>query len=226
LQLEQVKGHSALLTSGQVSPVAITGIIFALSTPLLVKRFGVSTVMLVAMLNFAIGSLLLATVPLNQTYWAQTFLTVILMPGAMNLSFPAATILLSSALPKEKQGMAASLVSTMVNYCISCGLGLAGSIHRQSYQNAARPRGGSMEVVGVPPSTSEMPLLSASPPGMDQIRLQSFRGPWWFAVGLSGIGVLIAASFIVRVELQKQSTKRVKVWRQTNWFGAAKEGAV
>jgi MFS family permease len=192
LFLEQVRGHSALLTSAETSPVAITGIIFALSTVWLVKKIGVAYVMLIAMLNFFIGSLLLALVPLNQSYWLQTFLSILIMPGAMNLSFPAATILLSSALPKEKQGIAASLVSTLVNYCISCGLGLAGSIHRKSFENAVRRHGDSGHRI----PKSQFPLLTARTPGLDVIRIESFRGPWFFAVGLSVIGVGIAVCFI------------------------------
>jgi MFS family permease len=194
LFLEQVRGHGALLTAAQTSPVAITGIFFALSTVWLVKKIGVAYVMLIAMVNFLIGSLLLALVPLHQSYWIQTFLSIIIMPGAMNLSFPAATILLSSALPKEKQGIAASLVSTMVNYCISCGLGLAGSIHRKSFENALRRHGGPDHRV----PKSKLPLLTANLPGLDVIRIESFRGPWFFAVGLSFIGVLIAICFIIR----------------------------
>lgn len=116
-QLEQVQGHSAIMTSALTCPVAITGILFALSSVWLVKRIGVAWTMFIAMMNFLIGALLLATVPLNQVYWAQIFFSIIIMPGAMNLSFPSATMLLSNALPKEKQGIAASLVSTMVNYC-------------------------------------------------------------------------------------------------------------
>ena len=197
-----MRGHSALLTSAETSPVAITGILFALSTPWLVKRFGVATVMLIAMLNFFIGSILLATVPLHQTYWLQTFLSIIIMPGAMNLSFPAATILLSAALPKEKQGIAASLVSTMVNYCISSGLGLAGTIHRHSFERAASKHGRPhIQPPGPPP-----PMSDGGPPGIDEIRIESFRGPWWFAVGLSGVGVLIAVSFIFKVRRKKISS--------------------
>jgi MFS family permease len=194
LWLEMVRGNSALLTSAETSPVAITGILFALSTVWLVKRIGVAYVMLIAMINFLVGSLLLALVPLHQSYWIQTFLSIIIMPGAMNLSFPAATILLSSALPKEKQGIAASLVSTMVNYCISCGLGLAGSVHRKSFENAVRKHGGPKHRVPM----ADLPLLSANAPGLDVIRLESFRGPWFFAVGLSFVGVLIAIAFILR----------------------------
>jgi hypothetical protein len=44
------------------------------------------------------------------------------------MSFPAATLLLSNAMPKEHQGVAASLVNTLVNYSISIALGIAGTI--------------------------------------------------------------------------------------------------
>ncbi|KIW07398.1 uncharacterized protein PV09_02241 [Verruconis gallopava] len=193
LFLEQVKGHSALLSSAMTSPVAVTGILFALSSVWLVKHIGVAWTMFVAMTNFLIGSLLIGTVPLHQTYWAQVFLSIIIMPGAMNLSFPSATMLLSSALPKEKQGIAASLVSTLVNYCISCGLGLAGSIHRQFFERAARNHNIALNPTTLPPLTEEGDAINAA-------RIESFRGPWIFACALSAMGVFIAAAFIFRTQ--------------------------
>jgi hypothetical protein len=53
----------------------------------------------------------------------------------MNLSFPAGLILLSNAMPREYQGKAASLLSTVVNYSIASGLGFAGSIQRSVNAN-------------------------------------------------------------------------------------------
>jgi MFS family permease len=44
------------------------------------------------------------------------------------MSFPAGTLLLSNAMPKEHQGVAASLINTIVNYSISIALGIAGTI--------------------------------------------------------------------------------------------------
>jgi MFS family permease len=46
----------------------------------------------------------------------------------MDMSFPAATIILSNHMPREHQGLAASLVNTMVNYSISIALGIAGTV--------------------------------------------------------------------------------------------------
>lgn len=47
------------------------------------------------------------------------------------MSWPAATIVLSNGLPYEHQGLAASLVNTVVNYSVSIGLGFAGTVEVQ-----------------------------------------------------------------------------------------------
>ena len=44
------------------------------------------------------------------------------------MSFPAATLLLSNLMAKEHQGVAGSLVNTVVNYSISIALGISGTI--------------------------------------------------------------------------------------------------
>lgn len=198
LYLEEVRGLTALHTAAETSPVAITGVFFALSTVYMLRKINVSWVMLIAMINFLIGSLLLATMARQQTYWLQTFFSVLIMPGAMNLSFPAATILLSMSLPPDKQGIAASLVSTMVNYCISCGLGFAGTVHRHAFINASAAKGQS----GPP-----LPVAEITPP-YTEIRAEAVKGPWFFAVGLSGLGVIIAAWFVLRTMWKKRRERK------------------
>ncbi|KAF2004345.1 MFS general substrate transporter [Amniculicola lignicola CBS 123094] len=199
LFLEHLRGHSALLTSAETSPVAITGICFALSTVWLMNRIGVSWVMFLSMTFFMLGSLLLATMPMHQTYWAQTFISILIMPGAMNLSYPAATMLMSSALPKDKQGIAASLVSTMVNYSISCGLGFAGSIDRYVTEAEAGRRG----YHGGPP-----PPLSDTRDQIQDIRLVGFRAAYWFSVVLGALGMGIAGVFIIVCQRRKRTGSR------------------
>ena len=51
-----------------------------------------------------------------------------------DMSFPSGTILLSNSMPREQQGMAASVVNTVVNYSISLSLGIAGTIERNVNQ--------------------------------------------------------------------------------------------
>ncbi|KAH6642157.1 hypothetical protein C7974DRAFT_408735 [Boeremia exigua] len=198
LFLELLRGQSALLTSAQTSPVAITGILFAFSTVWLIQRLGVAYVMLLSMIFFAVGALLLATMPLHQTYWAQTFVSVLIMPGAMNLSYPAANMLMSTALPKEKQGVAASLVSTLVNYSISAGLGFAGSIDRYTTDAAF----GGLRDGNVSHG------MWASDERADRIRLEGLRSSFWFAVGLGGLGVIVASFFVVVVKRRSRAGLR------------------
>ncbi|KAM3164618.1 Low affinity ammonium transporter [Lachancea thermotolerans] len=131
LFLEELRGHSPLLTSAQFAPVAISGLCAALTTGFVITRVRASLVMLFAMTAFTVGGILIATAPVKQVYWAQAFVSIIVMPWGMDMSFPAATIMLSDSMPHEHQGLAASLVNVVVNYSISIGLGLAGTVEGQ-----------------------------------------------------------------------------------------------
>lgn len=131
LLIEQIRNHSPLAASLRTWPVAPIGFAAALFVgPLLKRKFKVAYLMSIAMLCFLLGCLLLATAPAEQGYFPNTFLSVVITPFGMNWSFPTGVILMSNAVHREHQGIAASLVSTMVNYSISTGLGFAGSIDR------------------------------------------------------------------------------------------------
>ncbi|KAI6914629.1 MFS general substrate transporter [Hortaea werneckii] len=77
-----------------------------------------------------IENILIATAPVGQIYWAQTFVSIIIMPWGMDMSFPSGTIVLSNNTPRHDQGIASSLVNTTVNYSISLALGIAGTVVR------------------------------------------------------------------------------------------------
>ncbi|KAL8677282.1 MAG: hypothetical protein Q9186_006269 [Xanthomendoza sp. 1 TL-2023] len=123
-----LRAQTPLLTSIQYIPCAISGLAAAVTTGVLMSRIRHAYIMLVALLCFTVGTILIATVPIEQTYWGQTFVSMIVTPWGMDMSFPAGTLILSAALPREHQGLAASLVSTVVNYSISLGLGFAGTV--------------------------------------------------------------------------------------------------
>jgi len=46
------------------------------------------------------------------------------------MSFPSGILILSNSMPQQDQGVAGSLVNTVVNYSISLGLGFAGTVER------------------------------------------------------------------------------------------------
>ena len=62
--------------------------------------------------------------------------------GRMDISFPASTLMLSDVFPRNYQGIAASLVTTVVNYSISIGLGIAGTVESRVNATGENVEGG------------------------------------------------------------------------------------
>lgn len=128
--LQELRHLSPLQTIAYQTPLAIAGVIAAIITGTLLGPFQVKppVVMTLALAAFTIGVTLVATVPPDQIYWGQIFVCTIIIPFGMDMSFPAATLILSDAVKREHQGIGASLVNTVVNYSISLGVGFAGTV--------------------------------------------------------------------------------------------------
>ncbi|KAI9932481.1 hypothetical protein ASPWEDRAFT_22257 [Aspergillus wentii DTO 134E9] len=126
--MEVIKGDSPLLTTAKFSAAAPSGAIAAITTGFLLSRVPPSIIMFCAMAMFTSGLAIFATVPVDQTYWAQAFVVSIITCWGMDMSFPSGTLILSNSMSRHHQGLAGSLVSTTVNYSISLGLGFAGTV--------------------------------------------------------------------------------------------------
>lgn len=81
--LEVIKGEAPLLVIAKWAPSAVSGAIAAVTTGFVLARLRPSVIMLIAMLAFTGGQILLATLPVHQTYWAQAFVISILTPWGM-----------------------------------------------------------------------------------------------------------------------------------------------
>jgi hypothetical protein len=87
----------------QKVPVAPIGLACAMAVAFVLRRIRVAWVMFAAMTAFLVGTLLLATAPVEQTYWINTFLSVIIMPLAMNWSYPAGSVIMSNAVARSRR---------------------------------------------------------------------------------------------------------------------------
>ncbi|KAL4915396.1 MFS general substrate transporter [Aspergillus aurantiobrunneus] len=130
-EFEVVRGASPLLSCAWKSPVTVMGFVAAGSAAFILNRLHPSWVMVIAMLGSIGGTVLPATAPQHQTYWAQIYPCFFIIPWGLDMSFPAATLQLSDRMAKEHQGVSASLVNTVVNYSISLALGFAGTVERE-----------------------------------------------------------------------------------------------
>lgn len=169
-QLEVLRGASPLLASAYLTPLIISGVVAALTTGFLLSYVRPPWVMMMAMIAFMTGSILMATAPVHQTYWAQIFVTTIIAPFGMDMSFPAATLILSNAVSREHQGVAASLINTVVNYSISLGLGFAGTV--------------------------EVHVTKGD--GTFHDTLHGYRGALYTGIGLAGLGIFLSLIFVLK----------------------------
>ncbi|KAJ5673960.1 major facilitator superfamily domain-containing protein [Penicillium macrosclerotiorum] len=165
-----LRGTSPILLAACMSPLAIVGLLASVVVGALLHRIPVSWIMTFSLTCFMIGTVLLATTPVEQTYWAQLFVGMLIIPWGMETSFPTATVLISNTMKSEQQGMGASLVATIVNYSISLGLGVGATVqlyvaHRSEEQ--------------------------------DQL-LHGYRAALWTGVGFAGVGVILSLLMIAR----------------------------
>jgi hypothetical protein len=89
-----------------------------------------------------------------------TFLSLLIIPSGMNMSFPAATAVMSNALPRDMQGIVGSLVATVVNYNVNLGLGFAATVEVYTNNSGTTP---------------------------DDI-LKGFKGAWCLGMDSAGLG--------------------------------------
>ena len=86
--IENLRNVSPLTAAAQTVPAGISGCIAALTTGYILSKLRTSFVMAIAMVGFCVGNILVATAPVDQTYWANTFVAVVLTPWGMDMSFP------------------------------------------------------------------------------------------------------------------------------------------
>lgn len=116
-------------------PFFVLGIIAALSVSVLISKIKPSYIICFASVSFMCGCIMLSIMPVDQSYFQISMGQMFLLAWGMDLSYPAAALILSDFLPLHHQGMAGSLVSTVVNYSVSLFLGIASTVEIQTMQH-------------------------------------------------------------------------------------------
>lgn len=187
-----LRGATPLMATAWHSPILVCGICAALTTGFIIQRVGPAVVMTFALLAFTVGTVLVATAPIEQNYWLQTFLCNIIITWGMDLSFPAATLMLSDLVGPDHQGIAASLVTTVVNYSGALVLGIAASVEMQVHQAHVQVGGGITSGHRDPAET-----------------LRGYRAAWYLGIGLGVAGLLVSASYAAVLERRKRQEQTI-----------------
>ncbi len=142
--LLNIKRDAPLEAALHVLPIVPVALIASVLTAWMMRKCQPCWTLFWALAAFTFGPLLLA-VDSNidkTTYWSWTFASLVVMPFGMDMSFPAATLIMSNYFPPHQQGLAASLIVTCVNYSISLGLGLASTVEVHVNDHGREPMAG------------------------------------------------------------------------------------
>ncbi|KAK2770847.1 yor378w-like protein [Colletotrichum kahawae] len=99
--MEAARDWNCLVASAAIIPIAVESLAVTFLLAYLTPGVEVYWAFLVSLIGFPLASVLVATVPLDQTYWANMFVSTLLVPLGMVMAGPLATILLSNGLPEE-----------------------------------------------------------------------------------------------------------------------------
>lgn len=132
LQFLHLLRHATILSAAaQTVPACVCGLLSSIVFGYLFQcNIAHALIMVWSTSLFLAANIMLATQPIHQTYWAQTFLSFIFGPLAMDAAVPTCIILFSSITSPERQGIAMALVNTVINYMIPLATAVAGTALR------------------------------------------------------------------------------------------------
>lgn len=126
-----LRHYSPVWTGGTYFVFVIFGSMAAFFVAFSIKRLGPALLLCFSLMAMDAGSIMFSVLPVEQSYWKLNFAMQAILCFGMDLSFPASSIILSDGLPMQYQGMAGSLVNTVINYSASLCLGMGGTVEHQ-----------------------------------------------------------------------------------------------
>ena len=137
IYMQTIRGDSLITVGVQYLPLTIMGCLNAFFAAWLVPRVPAQVIMGAGCLAMTIINIILATVPHHLTYWAMAFPAMFISAFTIDLITTSAQIVASNTVPIRHQGVAGSLVGTLLSYGMSTGLGVAGTVEVNTFENGS-----------------------------------------------------------------------------------------
>lgn len=97
----------------------------------LIPRLAAQWILAIGTITILMSNVLMATVPISQTYWAQIFPSIVLFSFCPDFVYTAGQIIASNSVRRHQQGIAGSIIGTLNLYGNSLGLGFASTVEAQ-----------------------------------------------------------------------------------------------
>lgn len=131
LWLQEIWHWSILHFAAGWSPFVVCAIGAASLAAWLISRLAAQWILALGTIAILLSNLLMATLPVKQTYWAQVFPSVVLFSFCPDFVYTAGQIIASNSVRRRQQGVAGSIIGTLNLYGNSLGLGFASTIEAQ-----------------------------------------------------------------------------------------------
>lgn len=129
---QQILRHTSVMQTGvNFIPFGIGAVASVALAAWLVPRVAAQWILGIGVATVIMANILLATMPIQQTYWAQAFPSIIICSFCPDFVYVAAQLIASNSVGRRHQGVAGSLIGTLNLYGNSLGLGFAGTIESQ-----------------------------------------------------------------------------------------------
>ncbi|CEN62352.1 hypothetical protein ASPCAL08988 [Aspergillus calidoustus] len=128
-----IRDFSLFLNGASYATLAVFGTGAAIISAKLVRHLPAQFTLAIGSLSSCAANILIATMPARQSYWAQVFPAMIFTAFGPDFLFTAAQIIASNTVKRQQQGIAGSLIGTLLSYGLSTGLGFAGTV--EAYTN-------------------------------------------------------------------------------------------
>ena len=117
-----------LSASAGIMPLCVGGAIAAYCAAWLIPRLNASYILAIGALAMTITSVITASMPAQQIYWRTMFPAACFVAFCPDFIFTAAQIITSNSVQRKQQGIAGSLIGTLLTYGISTGIGFGGTV--------------------------------------------------------------------------------------------------
>lgn len=153
--------------AARASPMAVAAIIATIVGGIAINMGVPPQIrLLFALICVCVATILMGTVTSGQIFWGEVFVSIIFIAFALDIIFPAATLMFSDGVPDELKGISAGLIATVLNYSTALGPGIATTIVRYRCSDC---------------------LARSGPTFTRSVHIACY-----FAIGCSGLGVLVA----------------------------------
>jgi len=130
--------HESLLSAAaSIQPFTLCAVFAALLSAFLIPRLAAQYILAIGATSMLVANIILVTMPAQQSYWHAEFFAVAIAAFSPDLIFTAAQIIASNSVGKKEQGVAGSLVGTLLTFGVSTGLGFGGVVEVHTNRGGA-----------------------------------------------------------------------------------------